>query len=181
MRMPVQKKFILAGIVILAAIAAVLYFEKPWQKFWGAPLAAYSHPAFGVSFEYPAAWDADPAGGAFLGIPLRHIGTSGYFGVDALAAGEDVSIDSIVEQIVVRSDGAPYGTRPAIKHTELYGREARVVLPSEDQPETSNKEALLLVRYPDGRQIGDNFFRFFVLYADADHIEDIVRTLEFSE
>src|SRR3972149_5065207 len=129
-----KKKFIVIGIVIVAALAAVLYFEKPWQKFWGAPLAAYSHSAFGVSFEYPVAWDADPAGGAFLGVPLRHKGASGYFGVDALAAGEDVSLDSIVEQIVVKSGGAPYGTRPVIKHTELYGRGAKVVLPSDDQP-----------------------------------------------
>ncbi|MFQ5751271.1 MAG: hypothetical protein ACE5HI_04675 [bacterium] len=176
-----RKLFIVVAFAAVGVSAAlVFYFNPSLLTFGGADRTVYSHPAFGVSFEYPAHWAPDPQGGAFDEIPLRFVGGDGYLGVDALAADSETSFEDLLNQIVIQNQNTPYGTRPVIKSTEIDGLEARVVLPSEDQPEEANNEAIFIARYPGQAQIGDDLFRFFVLYAHKDHLEDILRTLRFT-
>ena len=176
-----NKKFLTIIVVAVAAIgvAAFLYFQKPWDGFKNLPLASYSHPAFGVTFKYPATWATNQEGGAFDGIPLRYDGADGYVGVDALAIDEDFTFDALLDKLVIKNSLVPYGTRPIIKSTEIDGLEARVILPSDDQPADANNEAVFVARYPGDRKIGDNLFGAFILYAHKDFLEDILRTLHF--
>lgn len=164
-------------MAVAAGLALFFYFNPLSFGGWGR--IGYSHPAFGVSFEHPDHWAVDPEGGAFEGVPLRFVGGDGYFGIDALAASSTVTLENLLDEIVIRNTLTPYGTRPVIKSTEIDGLEARVVLPSDDQPEEANGEALFLARYPEELQIGDNLFRFFILYAHKDFLEDMLRTLRF--
>lgn len=175
-----NKKFLAIGIAVIAlGTAAVLYFEKPWDGFRDLPLASYSHPAFGVSFKYPADWIVDAEGGAYQDIPLRHEGTLGYVGIDAIALEKGLTFENLLDQLVTKNTLVPYGTRPIVKSTEIDGLEAMVILPSDDQPSQANNEAIFLARYPVERKIGDNLFGLFILYAHKDFLEDILRTMHF--
>ena len=185
-----NKKFLIAGVVIiLAVVAAVLFLTKPQGIPSGRYSVPYSHPAFGVSFLYPEDWGAyvDEEGltSVFDGVPLRLAGQDGYLGIDAFGVGieDDIILENLLVQLIgdIEDPAArhPYGSRPTVKSTVIDGVEALVVLPSSDQPEEANNEALFIGRYPDERRIGDNSFRFFILYAHKNHLENILRTLSF--
>lgn len=179
-----QKKYklliIVAGVLFLGGGVLLFYFNPSLLSFAGVKTTAYSHSVFGVSFEYPENWIADPRGGAFLDISLRFEGSDGYFGIDALAAPEEASFEDIVKQIVADNPNKPYGSKPVVKLEQTGGLESRLILPSDDQPAEANNEALFLARYPEQIKIGDNSFRFFMLYAHKDYIEDILKTLNFN-
>lgn len=174
-----NKRLIIA-LIVVAAIGLALFFYFNPLSFGSWARMDYSHPAFGVSFKYPEHWAVDPQGGAFQEVPLRFVGGDGYFGIDALAASSTTTFDDLLNQIVIQNPKTPYGTRPIIKSTVIDGFEARVVLPSEDQPKEANNEALFVARYPDELKIGDNLYRFFILYSHKDFLEDILRTLHFN-
>ncbi len=183
-----NKKFIIglaAGVVIVLAIlfySGVIKFD--------VPLAPYSSPAFGISFEYPEQWVADVQGGSYEGVPLRFVGSDGYFGLDALPAADDNGAELTLDNLATRmvqpyqtSDGktiVPYGKSPTIKSTVIDGAEARVILPSDDQSESARHEAIFVARYPEEIKISENFFRFLIIYAQKDYLENILRTLHFS-
>lgn len=174
-----NKRLIIALIVVAAiGLALFFYFNFFSSGNWGR--SEYSHPAFGASFKYPEYWAVDPQGGAFQEVPLRFVGGDGYFGVDALAASSTITFDDLLNQIVVQNPKTPYGTRPIIKSTVIDGFEARVVLPSSDQPKEANSEALFVARYPEERKIGDSSYRFFILYSHKNFLEDMLRTLHFN-
>lgn len=177
-----KRNLIILAAVVLLVIAGLFYsgvikLSKPKVL-----LAPYSNPFFGISLEYPQGWEVDVNGGAFAGVPLRFVGSTGYFGIDALAADDKFSIDELVNAIVVESattSTAPYGTKPIVESGALGDKELRIVIPSKDQPVASKNEAIALIRYPEQIKIGDNFFRYLIIYSDSAHIKDIVSSLKF--
>jgi hypothetical protein len=100
----------------------------------------------------------------------------------------------------------PYGSQPVIEHLQVAGQEARLILPSADQPAAMEDRAALIVRYPHpidlsarsyeyeyfvpgvgggGRGTSDPLsssgllYPFFVLWADQSHIRAIAPSVRF--
>lgn len=130
--------------------------------------ATYSAPRFGVSLSHPPDWQAAP------GEESRYEGSDGFFALDAIG-----SPAATIDDIAAGQAGhrlLPYGSQPVIEALEVDGQEARLILPSADA--TMRGQAMLIVRYPQPIQLGDQV-QFFALYADQDHIGAIAQTVRF--
>lgn len=130
---------------------------------------AYSSPAFSVTLEYPADWQHRPEYGESYG------GEDGSFGLDAVS-GEGVPLDEVAQRAAYHKL-RPYGSQPKIETLQVQGQQARLILPSADQPEDMKGQAELIVLYPQPVTISGERYRYFVLYADQDHIRQIAQTL----
>lgn len=130
--------------------------------------ATYSAPRFAVSLSHPPDWQAAP------GEESRYEGSDGFFALDAIG-----SPAATIDDIAAGQAGhrlLPYGSQPVIEALEVDGQEARLILPSADA--TMRGQAMLIVRYPQPIQLGDQV-QFFALYADQDHIGAIAQTVRF--
>lgn len=177
-----KKLAILFTVGVLAVVALFFYLNASpiLDQRVELPTLTYSNPAFRVSLRYPAHWSSDPEFGSFQGSPLYFSGYDGYFGIDAVGAGANISIDDAVDGLAIENPKEPYGSEPSISSTTVDGLDARLILPSPDQPVEAKNEAALLVQYPEPVQIGDNAFLFFMLYGEASYIEKIGETLQFT-
>ena len=138
----------------------------------------YQNDTFKVSLRYPEGWqrlEGDPASGEKIG------GPDGFFSTGALSNG--MSLDELA-----RSEAEhalqPFGSSPTIEEIEILGREARLVLPSADQPKLLPDEpawGMLLVPYPRPVLVEKTLAGYFALYADLDHIRPIAASLTFEE
>lgn len=109
----------------------------------------------------------------------RYDGSEGFFLINAINGGADVSINKIVEfssEHILR----PYGDNPQITSLKICGQEARLISSSSSQSEPFNQKAELIVKYPKPVLIKDNLYHFFVLVADESHIIDISKTIKFN-
>lgn len=139
----------------------------------------YQNDAFKISLHYPSGWrrlEGDPASGEKIG------GAEGHFSTGALASG-GLSLDELA-----RSEAdhvlQPFGSRPTIEAIEVQGREARLVLPSPDQPRLLPDEpawGMLLVPYPRPVLVEKTLADYFTLYADLDHLRPLAGSLTFVE
>lgn len=141
------------------------------------PWVQLRHPAYGVAVEHPADWAVEPGYESEFGAPSRLRGSDGFLGIDAI--GGPRSLDEVAQGLA-NHPLRPYGTTPAIQGATVGGQPARLIIPSADQPEASSGEALVLVRYPAPRTIGDRPYQYFVLYADVAHLRDIAASLTFA-
>lgn len=127
---------------------------------------------FHVSLRYPAQWQKE------TGYIDRYKGENGFFALDAVAGGENMSIDEIVK-FSTEHKLKPYGTNPKVSDLYVDGQEARMITASSDQPEEMNRQSELIVKYPEPVTIGGNTYYYFVMYTDKDHITDIAKTIRF--
>ncbi len=74
----------------------------------------------------------------------------------------------------------PYGSQPTIETLQIQGQEARLILPSDDQPTGMQHQAALIIRYPQPVNVIGTPCRYFVLWADWPHIRTIAQTLRFT-
>ena len=185
------KKFFLAVILIALALVAVFYYlgnlvpaNPNADKNQGEEPATrtYSNPNFGISLEYPSSWKPVVGKKEFRKIPLYYGGNDGFFGVDALGANVtgQVSIDDVVRELVSDKSN-PYGTSPSVSTPDEGKIEARLIVPSDNQPPEKNGEAALVVKYPKPKRIGNNTFLFFMLYGDKVHFGDIISSFKLIE
>ncbi|MBP1693236.1 MAG: hypothetical protein H6Q37_1119, partial [Chloroflexi bacterium] len=78
----------------------------------------------------------------------------------------------------------PFGSNPVVETLQVHGQEARLILPSTDQPKTAANEPAwgeLLVRYPRPVLVNHSLVEFFVLYGDVNHIRDLATTIIFGD
>lgn len=73
----------------------------------------------------------------------------------------------------------PYGTQPIITDTELNGRKAYFIMPSQDQPMEMRGQSALIAAYEKPIEIEGKIYKYFILWADKEHLRDIADTLEF--
>ncbi len=72
----------------------------------------------------------------------------------------------------------PYGSAPTIEPVQLQdGRQARLILPAEDQPSSMAGQALIVTTYAEPIFIGENPFNYLILFADSDHIRSLGASL----
>ncbi len=133
----------------------------------------YVSQTYGISLRHPPGWGRVPGHGE----PAeRYGGADGFFQIDA--ASSPLDLDGLARQEASHRL-KPYGTAPAIERLEVDGRPARLILPSPDQPEEMRGQAMLVVEPPAPLRVAGGSYRYFVLYADREHIRPIAATLRF--
>jgi len=137
-------------------------------------LKTYTNSYFKIALQYPGNWQMDPQ----YSDPQsgqKFVGQEGFFLIGAMD-GDTIDQVTLSE---AHHKLRPYGSQPSISSQQIQGREARLVLPSTDQPIGMVNQSLLVVRYPNPVTISGQPCRFFALYVDRNHILTIAQTLRF--
>jgi TolB protein len=142
----------------------------PYMDTW----TTFSSLAFAISLQYPADWQPAGYGSPETG-EIRFAGINGFFHINSM---DGDSIDSVAAAEAGHRL-QPYGSQPTIEILQIQGQEARLILPSSDQPTGMQSQAALIVRYPPVTTIVWSP-RYFVLWADWPHIRAIAKTLRFT-
>lgn len=106
----------------------------------------------------------------------RYEGIDGFFQVSAIAGSDSIEV---VCQNEAYHQLNPYGTSPKISHVTIEGEEGCFIFPSEDQPAEMNRQAALIIRYPEPVIIEGERYQYFILWSDQEHIIDISSSLTF--
>jgi TolB protein len=123
----------------------------------------------GVVFRYPRDWRqsrADP-------------GTVSIQGSDGSL--KLIAVRGATPDQVCREDAGqhlqPFGANPTIRSLRVQGQKACLVWPSEERG--ANSEAELVVQFPTPVTIDGTTYTQLTMYADKNHIRDLMRTLKF--
>lgn len=143
----------------------------PYLDMW----TTYSNPVFAVSLEYPADWQSIPGYGSPETVEVRFGGINGFFHIAAMDT-DNIDLAAASE---ANHKLQPYGTQPIIETLQIQGQEARLILPSNDQPTGMQYQAALIVRYPQPINVLGTPSRFFILWADQSHLRTIAQTIQF--
>lgn len=136
----------------------------------------YSNPVFAISLQHPADWQSVPGYGSPETGEIKYAGINGFFQINAMDT-ESIELAAASE---ANHKLQPYGSQPTIESLQLQGQEARLILPSVDQPAGMQNQAAMIIRYPQPVNISGTLVRFFVLWADWPHIRTIAQTLRFT-
>ena len=140
------------------------------------PIAAevfqlYENPELGIRLELPAAWRKVSSHDG------RYEGPGGFFQASALG-GEGLALDQAAEA-EAHHQLQPYGSEPSIEEITVQGQEARLILPSADQPAEMAGQAGLIIRAPHPREIGREKYLYIILWADQVHIRALAQRVSF--
>lgn len=125
---------------------------------------------FGVLLQYPSGWESQ------AGYGVKYAGSDGFLQLSAID-GAGWSLDQVTESEAYHKL-QPYGSNPMIEPLEVDALEARLILPSADQPEAMKGQAGLIVDLPWQIQISGEKYNYLVLWADQQHIRAIAATLQ---
>ena len=144
----------------------------PYMDVW----TTYANSAFAVTLEYPADWQPIPGYGSPETGEIRYGAINGFFHIGAM------DTDTIDQAAAAEAEHKlqPYGSHPTVEALQVQGQEARLILPSDDQPAGMQHQAAIIVRYPQPVNVIGTPCRFFVLYADYPHIRTFAQTLHFT-
>jgi len=129
----------------------------------------HEEPAMRVRLTFPASWEAVP------GYERRYGGDDGWVQLSALS-GEGWSIGEACAH-ESQHQLQPYGSAPTVEMLTVAGQQACRIRPSDDQPEAMQKQAGLVVAYPEPVETGGQTYNFLLIWADADHIGRIAESL----
>ena len=144
----------------------------PYTDMW----TTFSSSVFAISLQYPADWQPIPGYGSPETGDTKFGAINGFF---QIAAMDSESLDAAAAA-EAEHRLQPYGSQPTIETLQIQGQEARLILPSNDQPAGMQHQAALIVRYPEPVNISGTPCRYFVLWADWPHIRTIGQTLRFA-
>ncbi len=147
--------------------------RTPYLDMW----VTYSNPVFAVSLQHPADWEPVPGYGSPETGDIKVGGVSGFFQINAM---DTDSIDMAASAEAYHKL-QPYGSQPVIESLQIQGQEARLILPSDDQPAGMGYQSGLIVRYPQPVNISGTPCHFFILWADQAHIRTLAETLRFTQ
>lgn len=157
-------------IAVVAVCTAVIAFAaNPADS--AKDSATFISEDYQISLKYPPHWELNPKH------KTRYEGIDGFLQISAIN-GESMSIDQVAELDAFHML-MPYGSSPQIKGLEIQGQKARLILPSDDQPEVMSGQAGLIVEYPKEVKIKDSKYYYLVLWADKAHIEKIGGKISF--
>lgn len=144
----------------------------PYQDTW----ITFTNLAYAISLQHPADWQPVPGYGSLDTGETRFAAINGFFGINAMDA------DGIDEAAAAEAEHRlqPYGSQPTIETLQIQGQEARLILPSDDQPAGMQNQAAIIIRYPQPVNVVSTPCRYFVLWADWPHIRTIAQTLRFA-
>jgi len=107
---------------------------------------------------------------------IRFAAINGFFQIGAM---DSDSID-LAAEAEAEHRLQPYGSQPIIETLQIQEQDARLIIPSDDQPTGLQNQAALIIRYPQPVNVLGTPCRYFVLYADSPHIRTIAQTLVFT-
>jgi hypothetical protein len=137
----------------------------------------YSNQAYAVSLQYPADWQPIEGYYAPETGDVRFGGINGFFHIGAMDADSiDQATASEAEHVL-----QPYGSQPIIEVLQIQGQEARLIMPSTDQPSGMQYQAAVIILYPKPVNIFGTSCRYFILWSDWPHIRTIAQTLRFND
>jgi TolB protein len=139
--------------------------------------STYANPMLGISFRYPSSWKPDIAYGTVGDVSGRYEGSSGFFGIDAIASESNIAD---LTNTVANHKLQPYGKNPVILPLKAGRQEARVIIPSKDQI-GPKREVALVVPYPQPVTVNSRQYNYLLIVGDPGHIKAIADTLEFNE
>jgi TolB protein len=129
-------------------------------------------PRYKLQLKYPAHWTKpDPLD------EEAYEGHNGFFNVSGLN-GPKLAVEEAMRS-AVGDKIKPYGSDPQIISLKVDGQEARLIMPSSDQPAGQRGQGLLVVRYPTPVKFRSELYHFAVVWADRTHLSDIASTLTF--
>jgi len=134
--------------VVAVCLAVVAFAANPSES------ATYISEDYKISLKYPSYWESNP------NYIERYEGKDGFFQVGAIN-GESLSIDEVTKNEAFHKLN-PYGSDPKIVKRLVDGQEARLILPSADQPEEMKNQAGLIVKYPEAVKINDSLYHYLV-------------------
>jgi hypothetical protein len=132
---------------------------------------SYVSKVYKVSLNYNKNWKRNTQ------YDIRFEGISGFFQFNAIS-GDGLNIDKVANN-EANHKLKPYGSSPSISKMTIQGQEARLIMPSEDQPKEYKQQAELIVKYPNAVTINGNSYAYFVLSADKSDIVEIAKSLKF--
>ena len=136
----------------------------------------FSNPAFAISLQYPGDWLPVTGYGSSEMGEIRFAAINGFFQIGAM---DSDSID-LAAAAEAEHRLQPYGSQPIIETLQIQEQDARLIIPSDDQPTGMQNQATLIIRYPQPVNVIGTPCRYFVLYADFPHIRTIAQTLVFT-
>jgi len=156
-----SRAFFISILFIAVAIPCFAGSTTDWEE--------YTDKELQVTFRHPKEWKPSPAyydrtyfGGADGALQLS-------------AAGADTPLKGC--QSAATHHLQPFGSHPRIRSLRVQGRKACVVWPSEDQG--VNADAEFFVEFPQPIDINGTRYNLLTLYADKNHIFQIIKTLRF--
>jgi hypothetical protein len=143
----------------------------PYQDMW----ITFSNLAYAISLQYPADWQPVPGYGSPETGETKFAAINGFFQIGAM------DTDSIDQAAAAEAEHKlrPYGAQPTIETLQVQGQEARLILPSSDQPASMQNQAAIIIHYPQPVNVIGTPCRYFVLWADWPHIRTFAKTLSF--
>lgn len=173
MKTTVYKKWWL-WVLVIAVIALVSVGIGMRDKVAG--LSTYTSKEYHVSLKYPSDWVVNPE------YDEKYQGEDGFFQLSAIS-GEGLSIDEVATTHAFHQL-KPYGSDPQIIELKLKGQQAEeksiLIIPSVDQGEEWNHQAVIIMKYPEAVTIGNDLYYYFILYGDKEHVEEIGQTVRFN-
>ncbi|MFH1484765.1 MAG: hypothetical protein ABIH46_01725 [Chloroflexota bacterium] len=127
----------------------------------------YTSQTYRISLRYPANWKKVD------GYEERYEGAGGFFQLNAMNGG---SLEQVCESEAYHKL-KPYGSEPRIEQVQVHGLDARIIYPSKDQ--SMPGQSALIVTYPETVEIRGQACRYFVLWADKEHLRKLVEQLTF--
>lgn len=175
---------VVLGLVAVGGILLLRGYSRNPSPLTPAPVVSdkianwqtYRNEEFGFEVRYPPHWKLEE--GLEEGYEGKsYSGEDGFFRFLAL---KEIGIGGIddVSKYEAYFDN-PYGSQPVIENLKIEDQEARLILPSGDQPDNTKNQAALVIRYPKTVIIQGNKYDYFVLWADVDHIKQILSTFRF--
>lgn len=172
-------RFALIGVLILfgAAIWYALHVTSVRQNNavnTVLPPTKYTNYVYKVNLSYPSDWQ--PAAGANYD---HYEGPDGFFMIAAIGDATS-SIDDLAKS-EANHVLKPYGSKPLIDSTTVAGQNARIITPSSDQADVNNNQAAVIIKFPKPATLNKQVYGYLILWADKDHLPDIIRSLSFVE
>lgn len=126
---------------------------------------------YGVAFRHPSGWTPAP------GYDERLEGEDGFVALGAID-GCGRTVDEVAQEEAGQRLH-PYGSQPTIEAMQVAGRDARLILPSDDQPADMGGQAAVIVPYPSPRPIDGVSYCYLVIWGDKGHVRQIAGTVRF--
>ena len=144
--------------------------ETPIPATW----KTFANGDYAVTLRYPSGWERDPR--YTLPDQERYVGSGGFFQVSASSADSlDAAADHEANQLQ-----RPYGSRPIVSSLRVDAQEARLILPSADQPGEMAGQAAVIVQSPRPIRLANASYPYLILWADQGHVRTIVSTIRFT-
>lgn len=140
----------------------------------GIALSEFVSSKYKISFKYPRGWTKNPR------YEDKYEGKNGYFEVsDFSGVGEN--IDEAVN-MQVKEEYKPYGSNPIIRKFVVDGQPARVIYPSQDQPQFfKDRDTAIVIQYPKPITVNGGKYDYAVIWTTREFAPLIISTFKFVE